>query len=129
MLCEPDWLNAVSPEICNFYGANPYGFEAQSRILTQRYAQRIEPINRPYKEMYFETLRELGIRHPGMELSMNDLQLLAEDETTSETAPATRRSHQRLDSDFDVEETFMPLFIVLMLYFLLFFSLHFLFVE
>jgi hypothetical protein len=54
----------VSPEISHWYGSNPYAFEAQSRILTQRYAQRTMPMGREYSDVYFEILEQLEIHHP-----------------------------------------------------------------
>jgi hypothetical protein len=111
ILCEPDWINAVSPEICQYYGENPYAFEAQSRILTQRFAQATKPMDRSYSEAYFVVLQLLRIQHA--------------DSVIDHMTEATKEQTQKFDDD----ETYMPLFIFAILWFLFCFALHFLFVE
>lgn len=119
-LCDPDWLSPVSPEISQWYGENPYVFEAQSRILTQRFAQRTRPMDKPYTQVYFETLRQLGIRQP-------DVNYQLEDVATQHLEVARRRPNN--GPNVDDHETYMPLFVVCISWFVLCLAVHFLFVE
>ncbi|OIW33156.1 UBC-like protein, partial [Coniochaeta ligniaria NRRL 30616] len=122
ILCDPDWFNAASPEISQWYGENPWAFEAQSRILTQRFAQGTKPMERPYAEAYFEILRQLGIHHPD-----NNRQLLEAASHHQENLP--RLEPRQCSASPDDDETDMPLFIAIIAWFAFCLALHFLFVE
>jgi hypothetical protein len=51
---KPDWRNSCQPELGKLYVYDPIAFEAQCRILTQRFAQKSTPPKAHFEIGYWE---------------------------------------------------------------------------
>jgi hypothetical protein len=121
----------VSPEISRWYGENPWAFEAQSRILTQRFAQRTEPIDRPYREAYVEILAEVGIAHLRHNVVLSDTPTRRP--ATPELGPAREQTQHPVDEEDEEDENHdeddMQLFLFAIMWLVFCLFIHIVFVQ